>query len=187
MTSFIALLRGVNVGGNKKIAMADLRACAEKLGFEQPQTLLQSGNLVFRSAKRSAADVEKQLQRALNAQLGFDCEVIVRTAEEWKAVVAKNPFADAAKNDPGHVLLMCLRDAPPEEAVAALRSAIVGREVVEVRGRDAYFVYPDGVGTSRLTNTVIEKRLGTRGTARNWNTVLKLRELLASYTAATTR
>ena len=178
MTTFIALLRGINVGGNKKIAMADLRALSERLGFQNVQTILQSGNLVFRSTKRSAADVEKQLQAALREHLAFDCEVIVRTAQEWDAIIAGNPFVKEAKDDPGHMLLMCLRDAPSKDAVNALRIGIVGRERVEVRGRDAYFVYPDGVGTSKLTNAVIEKRLGTRGTARNWNTVRKLLDVV---------
>ena len=167
---YIALLRGINVGGNKMVAMADLRALAEKLGFEEPRTLLQSGNLVFRSAKRD-------VQALLAAKL--DCEVIVRTAEEWKRIVANNPFEREAKEDPGHLLVMCLRDAPPAGAVEDLRSAIRGRERVEVRGRDAYFVYPDGVGRSKLTNALIEKKLATRGTARNWNTVTKLLALVS--------
>jgi uncharacterized protein (DUF1697 family) len=103
----------------------------------------------------------------------------VRTAEEWKRIVANNPFAREAKEDPGHLLVMCLRDAPPPDAVEDLRSAIKGRERVEVRGRDAYFVYPDGVGRSKLTNALIEKKLATRGTARNWNTVTKLLALVS--------
>ena len=176
MTSYIALLRGINVGGNKKLAMSDLRSLAEKIGFENPQTLLQSGNLVFRASKPSAV-LEKQLQRALQERLGFECEVIVRTSDEWKTIVAKNPFTESAKNDPGRTIVMCLRDAPDKAAVDALRKAIVGRETIEVRGRDAYFIYPDGQGTSKLTNALIEKHLGTRGTARNWNTVRKLLDL----------
>ena len=171
MTTFIALLRGINVGGNKKIAMADLRAIAADLGFENPRTLLNSGNLVFRSAKTAPA-IEKQLESKL------DCDVIVRTADEWKAIVANNPFKDAARRDPGHLIVACLREAPKKGAIEALRNAIVGREVVELRGRDAYFIYPDGQGTSKLTNTVIEKNLGTRATARNWNTVRKLLDVV---------
>jgi len=83
------------------------------------------------------------------------------------------------------MLVMCLHDAPDASAVKALREAIVGREVVQVRGREAYFVYPDGVGSSKLTHGLIEKKLGTKGTARNWNTVLKLLE--AAFPATDTR
>ena len=114
------------------------------------------------------------LERLLRPEL--DCEVIVRTADEWKDIVANNPFRDEAKSDPGHTIVMCLHDAPDAAAVKALREAIVGREVVEVRGREAYFIYPDGMGRSKLTHGLIEKKLGTKGTARNWNTVMKLLE-----------
>jgi uncharacterized protein (DUF1697 family) len=171
MATYIALLRGINVGGNRKVAMSDVRALAARLGFEDPKTILNSGNLVIRGAKQAASSVEKKL----GPELG--CEVIVRTADEWKSVVTNNPFTKEAKNDPGHLLVMCLRDAPDDAAVDALRSAIVGREVVQVRGRDAYLYYPDGAGRSKLTHAVIEKKLGTQGTARNWNTALKLLEL----------
>lgn len=171
MATYIALLRGINVGGNRKIAMSDVRAIAARLGFEDPETLLNSGNLVMRGAKQATASVEKKLRAEL------DCEVIVRTAEEWKTVVANNPFTKEAKSDPGHLLVMCLREAPDAAAIDTLRAAIVGREVVDVRGREGYLYYPDGVGTSKLTHAVIEKKLGTQGTARNWNTALKLLQL----------
>jgi uncharacterized protein (DUF1697 family) len=98
--------------------------------------------------------------------------------DDWKAVIAGNPFSEEAARDPGHLLVVALKDAPDRAAAAALRNAITGREVVRVRGRHAYIVYPDGIGRSRLTTVVIEKKLGTRGTGRNWNTVLKLGALV---------
>ena len=98
----------------------------------------------------------------------------LRTADEWAALVKKNPFPDEATSDPGHLLAVLMRQAPKPGAVEALRAAIVGRERVEARGREAYFVYPDGVGRSKLTPSLIDKHLGGAGTARNWNTVLKL-------------
>jgi uncharacterized protein (DUF1697 family) len=171
MATYIALLRGINVGGNKKVAMSDLRDLAARLGFEDAKTLLQSGNLVIRGKKQAPSSIEKLFRPNL------DCEVFVRSADEWKAIVANNPFTKQAKDDPGHTLVMCLRDKPDARAIDALRAAIVGREVVEVRGREAYFHYPDGVGTSKLTHGLIEKKLGVQGTARNWNTTLKLLDL----------
>jgi uncharacterized protein (DUF1697 family) len=107
-------------------------------------------------------------------------EYFVRTATEWNAIVAANPFRAEAKRDPGHLVVMCLKDAPPAAAVKALQSAISGREVVKAKGPQAYFVYPDGMGRSKLTITLIERMLGTRGTARNWNTVMKLSALAGS-------
>ena len=98
----------------------------------------------------------------------------VRTADEWASLVKKNPFPDEAEGDPGHLVAVLMRQAPRPGAVLALRAAIVGRERVELRGREAYLVYPDGMGRSKLTPNLIEKHLGGAGTTRNWNTVLKL-------------
>ena len=91
--------------------------------------------------------------------------------------MARNPFAAEAKRDPGHLLVMFLKLAPEIKNVEALQAAIVGPEIVRADGAQLYAVYPDGVGRSRLTHGLIEKKLGTRGTGRNWNTVLKLRDL----------
>lgn len=174
MTKYIALLRAVNVGGNKMVAMAELRAMCEKLGFEDVATLLQSGNIVFKAGARSGASLEKTLEAEAKKRLGLETHFIVRSADEWHAAIDANPFKPEAKSDPGHLLLMCLKDAPPTKNVKALQEAIVGRERVRAVGNNAYFVYPDGVGTSRLTAKMIEKHLGAVGTARNWNTTLKL-------------
>lgn len=177
MTTFLALLRGINVGGHKPVAMADLRALLADLGFEEPRSLLQSGNLVFRGGSRRGAALERYLEAEAGARLGLQADCFVRTVAEWQAIVARNPFPEAAERDPGHLVVMCVKAAPERGAVAALQAAIAGPELVRADGRQAYVVYPDGIGTSRLTNVVIEKRLGTRGTARNWNTVRKLEAL----------
>src|SRR6478735_3779319 len=117
------------------------------------------------------------LEAASTAHLGVTTDYFVRSAKEWNAIIAANPFPKEAKSDPGHLIMMCLRDAPAPAQVRALQAAIKGRETVAVKGKHAYFVYPDGVGRSKLTIAVIEKAFATRGTARNWNTVLKLGEL----------
>ena len=174
MTTHIALLRGINVGGNKKVAMADLRDLLTQLSFGEPRSLLQSGNLVFRSEALTGADLERLLDAEVEKRLGLKTELFVRTPEEWKAVIESNPFPDEAERDPGHLIVMFLKKAPDVQEVEALQAAIQGREVVRAVGRQAYIVYPDGMGTSKLTINVIEKKLGTRGTGRNWNTVLKL-------------
>src|ERR671932_482330 len=107
--------------------------------------------------------------RDLCARLGLDADFFVRAAAEWEDVVAGNPFRDEAERDPGRLHVTVLKDAPSAAAVRALQGAIVGSEVARVTGRHAYIIYPDGAGRSRLTNTVIERALGTRATARNWN------------------
>ena len=174
MTTYIALLRAVNLGSHNKVSMADLRALLATLGMKNPRSLLQSGNLVFESAARATAPLEKALEAGAEKQLGLATDFFVRTGPEWQQVIADNPFPREARLDPGHTILMCLKDAPAPAAVKALSDAIKDREVVRASGRHAYFLYPDGMGRSRLTMTLIEKKLGTTGTARNWNTVLKL-------------
>lgn len=177
MPTFIALLRAVNLGQHNKVAMADLRGLLDELGMEDPRTLLQSGNLVFRSDASKTVELERRLETEAKARLGLETDVFVRTAEEWRKVVQGNPFPEEAESDPGHLLVFALKEAAGRAAVKALQEAIRGREVVRGKGRHAYVVYPDGIGRSRLTNAVIEKHLGTRGTGRNWNTVLKLHAL----------
>ena len=174
MTTHLALLRAINVAGHKMVAMADLRDLLTRLGFAGARSLLQSGNLVFQSEGRTGAQLERLLEVEAGKRLALQTDFFVRTAREWKAIVAHNPFREEAGWDPGHLVLMLLKDEPDGTDVEALQAAITGREVVRTGGRHLYIVYPDGQGRSRLTNLLIERKLGTRGTARNWNTVLKL-------------
>lgn len=174
MTTHVGLLRAVNLAGVNKVAMSELRDMLDALGMEDARTLLNSGNVVFRSGVASTDKLEALLERAAAKRLKVAAEFFVRSANEWKAIIGGNPFQKEAKSDPGHLLVMCLKHAPSSAAVAALQNAIQGREQVRAAGRNAYLTYPDGVGRSKLTTATIEKHLGTRGTARNWNTVLKL-------------
>ena len=173
-TVHVALLRAVNVAGHQPVAMADLRDFLTRLGFADVRSLLQSGNLVFRGGTRTGAALERWLEAEAAKRLALQTAFLVRTAAEWRAVVARNPFPEEAERDPARLVVVFLRDAPPAKAVRALQAAITGRETVRATGAHAYIVYPDGQGRSRLTAAVIEKHLGTRGTARNWNTVLKI-------------
>jgi len=175
---YVALLRGINVGGRKAVAMADLRRLLEELRFENVKSLLQSGNLVFHGGSRAPLSIERLLEREASTRLGLDAAFFVRTADEWKSAIEANPFPEQSRRDPGHSVLMCLKDAPGKAALQALRRVITGPEIVELAGRHLFIVYPIGIGKSRLTNVLIEKTLGTRGTARNWNTVLKLQSML---------
>jgi uncharacterized protein (DUF1697 family) len=158
--------------------MADLRDMCGKIDLDNARTLLVSGNLVFESRLGSGEKLERLLEQASTKHLGVTTDYFVRSASEWQAIIDANPFPAEAKSDPGRLVMMCLREAPDAAAVKALQAAIKGRETVRAKGKQAYFVYPDGQGTSKLTIAMIEKHLGTRGTARNWNTVLKLGELV---------
>ena len=169
----IALLRAVNVSGTKKIAMADLRDFAAAIGLAHAQTLLHSGNMVFGYDAKPKA-MEDLLVREAEKRLGLSTDFFVRTVKAWDLLIAENPFAEEARLDPARLILFALKKAPDTAAVKALEAAITGPERVRAIGSRLYAVYPDGMGQSRLTNRVIESKLGTRCTARNWNTVLKL-------------
>jgi uncharacterized protein (DUF1697 family) len=188
----VALLRAVNVAGHQMIAMADLRAFFEALGFDDVQTLLQSGNVIFRSgvipsredgeespsdrrrrglSRSSALGMTELLEREAKKRLGFATDFFIRTADEWQTIVDRNPFTAEAKNDPGRLVVAVLKGA-------GRQFDWPGPEIAHVDGRNAYIFYPDGQGRSKLTAAVIEKKSGTRCTARNWNTVTKLNALL---------
>src|SRR5689334_2000366 len=181
MPIYVGLVRAVNLAGKNKLSMSDLRELMAGLGMPDARTLLQSGNVVFRSDLRSPAKVEEILEEAVAQRLGLKTDFFVRTAQEMNTVVADNPFPREAKQDPGHLVVGFLKDAPERAAVSALQKAIVGREVVRAVGRHTYVVYPDGIGRSKLTSALVEKKLGTRGTGRNWNTVLKLQALATEF------
>ena len=183
LTTFIALLRAVNVGGRKAVAMADLRAFLAELGYTAPRSLLQSGNAVFQGEGAGPA-VEARLEAEAEVRLGLKTDFMVRTGAEWAGIIAANPFTAEAERDPSHLVVMALKGAPARNALAALAAAIAGRERVHGHGRELYIVYPDGIGTSKLTGQLIERRLGVSGTARNWNTVLKLAALLSPESRA---
>src|SRR5689334_3768379 len=143
MTTYIGVLRAINLGSHNKIAMSELKAMLERLGFDEPRTLLLSGNIVFKSESTSAAQLEQQLERASTNHLAVTTDYFVRSATEWQGIVEANPFTKEAKKDPAKVIMMCLRDAPTAAQVTALQASIVGREVVKADGKHAYFIYPD--------------------------------------------
>jgi uncharacterized protein (DUF1697 family) len=174
MPIHVALLRGINVGGHNMVAMSDLRGLLGELGFSDVTSLLQSGNLVFKSDRQTGPALERLLETETASRLGVSADYIVRSAAEWARIVARNPFTKEAKDDPGHLVVMCLKTAPPAKDIQALQDSIQGPETVRSDGKQLYITYPAGIGRSKLTGALIERKLGSRGTARNWNTVLKL-------------
>ena len=177
----VALLRGVNVGGQQKVPMAELRAAFADLGFAGVGTLLNSGNVVFRAdGETEPAALEAFLEAEIDRRLGLKTDLHVRTAAEWRALIAANPLPGLAATRPGHLLVFCLKAAPTAATVTALRTAHPGPEVIHFDGRQLYIDYSaHGIGASKLTSALLDAKLGARGTGRNWNTVLKLAELVS--------
>jgi uncharacterized protein (DUF1697 family) len=174
MAVHIALLRGINVGGNKPIRMEALRALCQSIGFTDARTLLQSGNVVFRADAGGPDKLARTLETAIAAEFGFAVTVLVRRPAELADVIRRNPFPQEAADAPGRLVVMFLDAAPGKAAIDRLTGALAGPEIVTLAGREAFIVYPDGIGRSKLTNVAIEKLLGVAGTARNWNTVTRL-------------
>lgn len=174
MPTYAALLRAVNVGGNNLIKMADLRDLLDGLGLEKVKTLLQSGNAVFEARSKDRTQLAAEISDAIHQGHGHRPEVILRTADELRRALGQVPFVAA---DPSLVHIVFL--AAPANAKGALQvGAWEGPEIVLVKGSEVYIHYPEGAGRSKLNRLPMEKLLGTRGTARNLNTVRKLLEML---------
>jgi uncharacterized protein (DUF1697 family) len=176
--TYVALLRGINVGGHQKIRMADLRTLMERLGHVSVETYLQSGNAVFRSSRKSDAALASAMEEAIAAELGLTVSVLVRTGAELARVVDGTPYGDRGA-DMKQLHVAFLSAAPTAAAVKKLDAAQFAPDELEVAGREVYLHYPDGLGRSKLTNAVLERRLGVAATMRNWRTVTTLAELAA--------
>lgn len=176
--TYIALIRGINVGGKTMIAMEDLRGLFESAGLTGVKTLLQSGNIVFTGKSGKVSAVEKILEKAAEKKFGRAFEFFIRDRPAWNKIIAGNPFPGEARRDPSQLLVLCTKAVLTSETLAALKAAIVGQEYFKAGERCLYIHYPDGIGRSKLTNALIERKLGASGTARNWNTVLKIAALL---------
>lgn len=179
MMMYVALLRAVNVAGIQ-VAMADLRAVAKRLGYQNPRTVLATGNLLFEAPKASIATYEQTLEDAVARTLKVKTSILVRTASEIDGCIDALPFTQEAQDDPAHLVAYFLKDAPTDASVTALEGAIVGRERLAVRGRVLYAVYPDGIAHSKLTVALMDRKLGITGTGRNWNTILRLQAALGA-------
>ncbi|MFZ1023060.1 MAG: DUF1697 domain-containing protein [Thermoplasmata archaeon] len=179
MPKYVGLLRAVNLAGTSNLKMDVLAESLRRVGFDRVRTLLRSGNFVFSSRLTRPEEIELRIETLLAESFGLRTESFVRTPADWHTVVSENPFPDEALRDPGHTTVFVLKSPTAAPAWTALQESITGSERVRGARTHGYIVYPDGIGTSRLTTARIERALGTRGTTRNWNTVTKLDALLA--------
>lgn len=176
MTSYVALLRGVNLGSRNKVSMHELRRVLAGLGAEGVTTYLQSGNAVFASAEQDRERLAGDIERALAEELNVPVRVLLRTAGELRELVAGNPYLDRETDLTRlHVTFL----AAPADPERAERLAVPAGDpgAFTVAGRDVYLHTPDGYGRSKLSNSFFEQKLGVDATTRNWRTVTKLRDL----------
>lgn len=176
-TTFIVLLRGINVGGRRKVPMKDLKAIIEAAGGEHVTTYVQSGNAVLRSSG-SPARLRADLEVGIKEAFGFDVDVMVRTQAELKKIVAANPFGDAI-SDPTKVHVVFTNEAVKPADLEAIDLAAFAPDELVGRGREIYLHLPNGAGRSKLAAT-LERRAKVAATARNWRTVTTLLDLAAA-------
>jgi uncharacterized protein (DUF1697 family) len=163
------LLRGINLGPHKRIAMPELRAALEDAGYAGARTLLASGNVVLDPGRRRPATVARDVERLIRERFGLDVAVVARTAAQLRSVVERDPFGAAVTN-PSRYMVAFLEGEPSGPGVDALR----GRDDVVLDGEHVYAWLPDGLADSEAYKEMTDRRLGVTTTVRNWNTVLKL-------------
>jgi uncharacterized protein (DUF1697 family) len=177
MPVIISMLRGVNVGGHNKIGMDALRALYESLKLEDPRTYVQSGNVIFRTSARTneknSAALAKKIQNAIEGKFGFRPEVILRTPDEMRSVIAASPFT-GRDLESGKILITFLAADPAAEARVTLAGFKDYPEELHLKGRELYIYFPNGAGQSKLPWSKVEKLTKVTGTARNWNSVTKM-------------
>ncbi len=174
MTTFVAMLRGINVSGRNRLAMEDLRGMVVDAGGKDVQTYIQSGNAVFTSG-RSPTAIVKALENRLNEVLGNPVPVLVRTEGELDRVIEANPFLP--RHDP-QVLHVTFMDAAPDPvAVESVATTRTDDDQLHVIGREVYLLCSNGYGKTKLTNTFLERRFGSQATTRNWRTITTLAQM----------
>lgn len=177
MARYVALLRGINVGGHRKVRMEDLRAWTAAAGGRDVATYIQSGNVVFTHAARSARTLAADLAAAIAKASTFAIDVVVRTADEWAQVIEGQPFAGAPAE---HLHVAFLGAAPPADALATLDPARFAPEAWRLVGRELYLYLPNGMGRSKLAAAIARPKALAAATARNWRTVLQLQAMLTA-------
>lgn len=175
-TRWIALLRGVNVGGAKKVPMAQLRELLSGLGFEDVRTYVQSGNAVFSAEEADPRAVAERIEAAIEDEFGFGSRITMRTRDELAAVVDTHPLRDVVTAANRFHVVFLSGEVRPDQ-LADVDAARYEPELFVLAGRELYLWTPEGLGTSRLAPALGEKRLGVTATMRNWRTVCKLLEL----------
>ena len=177
----VALLRGVNVGGKRKLPMAKLREAFEAAGCTDVSTYIQSGNVLYRRASGTSAKTRAALEKAVSEAAGFDVDLVLRSVADLRKAVDNNPFSDSPTSD---VHVAFVADRVPSAGKARLEKAKRGQEDFKIVGREIYLLLPDGMGRAKLPTAL--PSLGVPATARNWKTIEKLIELGAAAATSPT-
>ena len=177
MTVVISMLRGVNLGPHNRVKMDALRSLYESLGLRDPQSYVQSGNVVFRTAAKNLVQLGRRIEDAIEGRFGFRPDAILRTTAELREAIARNPFAGRDGIEPAKLLVTFLAWDPGATAREQVLKLNGGPEELRMEGRELYIYFPNGQARPKLKLTEVERALKTPGTGRNWNTVRNLLDL----------
>jgi len=171
MNTFISMLRGINVSGQKKIRMAELRDLYKKLYFTNVETYVQSGNVVFDSNEEEQAALSAIIEKEIEQSFGYSVSVLVRTADDLQKVIDSNPFLNERNEDSARLYVTFLSHAPLESKLNNLYVAECKKDEFFVKDKEIFLFCPNGYGRTKLTNNFFEKKLNLSATTRNWKTV----------------
>ena len=177
MQTFISLLRGINVSGQKKILMVDLKSLYEELGFTNVQTYIQSGNVLFEHKEITPAKLQEMIFDKIQGHYGFEVPNLILSLNEIEEALKNNPYQDIEKP-----YFTFLSEIPKQEDIDVLNSISFDNEIFELKGKVLYAHYPNGAGRAKMNNNLIERKLKVRATTRNLNTTKKLLEM-AKFTS----
>ena len=178
MITYISILRGINVSGQKKIIMADFRALYEKLGFKNVQSYIQSGNVAFNYAgDKNKLAVAKMIEHAIEKEYKFQVPVLVKQVDDLISTIKNNPFTEEAGVDPSRVAVTFLESQPTSENLKKLVGVDYPPDRFIIDGKNIYIHCPESYGNSKLSNKFFESKLKVRATSRNWRTINKLVEM----------
>ena len=180
MATYIAMLRGINVGRGKVVKMERLRTSFATLGFAEVRTYVQSGNVVFQSERKSPGELTRTIEAKIERDFGFTVPVLIKTLKELEQIVRDNPLLRVKGIDVSKLHVTFLSHAPPKTAAKVLEDLATTRERFRILNREVYLYCPDGYGISKLTNTTIEKKFSLVATTRNWRTVNALLKMAGS-------
>jgi uncharacterized protein (DUF1697 family) len=171
MTTFISMLRGINVSGRRTIRMAELKELYESLDFSHVTTYVQSGNVVFDRAGQGLERIAASIETGIARRFGFPVTVVLRPADDFHRILAGNPFIDRRNEDPGKLYVTFLSVLPAAPALDALKPPAGSADEFVVSGREIYLFCPGGYGRTKLSNSFFENKLKVPATTRNWRTV----------------
>ncbi len=178
MIGYISLLRGINVSGQKKIRMEELKKLYESLDFTQVKTYIQSGNVIFESPDSDTSELVNRIETKIKQIFGFSVRVIIRTKNEFQHIINNNPFCGIRQEEITKLHVTFLSDTPAASTLNAIGEFENESDEWIIAGKDIYLFCPNGYGRTKLTNNFFEKKLNLSATTRNWNTVNKLHEIV---------